>query len=512
MRQIVECVPNFSEGRRAEVIDAIVKAIRGAGVHVLDVHSDADHNRSVVTFAGEPEAVEEAAFAGAAVATRLIDMEAHAGVHPRFGATDVIPLVPVRGITMAECVAMSRRLGERLADELELPVYLYAESASRPERRRLSDLRRGGYEGLKAAVGEDDDRIPDYGPRALGSAGAVALGARPPLVAFNIYLDRSDPAVAEAVAAAVRASSGGLTNVQALGLPIAARSTAQVSTNLLDPVHTPLHRLFALVEQEAAARGARVTTSELVGLVPRDVMLATAGWHLRIEGFGPDCVLETRIESEAQNALAEPVPAPRAFVEAVASEAPTPGGGSVAGLVGALGAALTAMVAALTIGKAKYASVEDDMKRLRARAYELQREMLGLMQRDERVFEAVMQAYRLPRDTAEESEARRDAVQTALVDATEVPLETMRAAVDTLRLAKTAAELGSTNAISDAGVAARMAHAAAHGASLNVAINVRSLRDLAEGDRYRRASSEILKDADALVVDVDRIVRSRIAA
>jgi glutamate formiminotransferase/formiminotetrahydrofolate cyclodeaminase len=300
--------------------------------------------------------------------------------------------------------------------------------------------------------------------------------------------------------------------VQARGFAIAARAATQVSVNVLEPDVTPLHRLFALVEAEAAARGARVTTTELVGLVPEAVLLRTAGWHLRAEACDTGRVLERQLAAAESAHRSEPTPAPLAFVEAVASDAATPGGGSVAGLVGALGAALAAMVAGLTIGKPKYATAEDEMKRLRARAYELQREMLGLMERDERAFRAVMDSYRLPRDTAEDAERRRDAVQTALVAASEVPLETMRAAVETLRLARTAAEHGNVNAISDAGVAARMAHAAAHGASLNVAINVRNLRDLSEGDRFRRACSEILRDADTLVAEVDRVVRSRIAA
>jgi glutamate formiminotransferase / formiminotetrahydrofolate cyclodeaminase len=510
MRQIVECVPNFSEGRRPDVIDAIVRAISGTGVHVLDVHSDVDHNRTVVTFVGEVGTVEEAAFAGAAVATRLIDMETHTGVHPRMGATDVIPLIPLRGITMAECVAAARRLGERLADELELPVYTYAEAAARPDRRSLAAIRRGGYEELLEVI-DADDNAPDFGPRALGSAGAVAVGARGPLVAFNIYLDTADGEVAEAVARAVRESSGGLRNVQARGFLLESRGLAQVSMNLLDVAATPLLRVFDLVVREATARGAGVTTSELVGLLPEAAAFDAAAASLRIGGFGPHRVLESRLAEAEAASHASPVPAPLAYVEAVASDAPTPGGGSVAGLVGAIGAALTAMVAGLTIGKPKYAAVEDDMKRLRARAYELQRELLQLMERDEVAFRAVMDAYRLPRDAAGNGDLRREAVQASLAEATEVPLETMRAAVETLRLARTAAELGNTNAISDAGVAARMAHAAAHGASFNVAINVRSMRDLGEGDRYRRAAAEILKEADAMVGEVDRIVRGRIA-
>jgi len=294
--RIVECVPNFSEGRRKEVIDQIVEAMAAVpGVRVLDVHSDADHNRSVVTMVGEPGAVEEAAFRGIAKAAQLIDMDEHRGQHPRMGATDVVPFVPVRGVTMAECVEMARRLGERVGRELGIPVYLYGEAATRPERRDLAAVRRGEYEGLKAEIEVNPDRVPDFGPRLLGKAGATAIGARPPLIAFNVYLGTDDVGIAKAIARAVRHSSGGLRYVKALGLLVEGR--AQVSMNLTDYRRTPIHRVMEMIRREAARYGVAVVSSEIVGLVPNEALVDAARFYLQLDGFSSDQILENRLAS-----------------------------------------------------------------------------------------------------------------------------------------------------------------------------------------------------------------------
>ncbi|MFX1554877.1 MAG: glutamate formimidoyltransferase [Promethearchaeota archaeon] len=294
MKRIVECVPNFSEGLRQEVVDQIVGALASVeGVRVLDVQSDADHNRSVVTIVGEPEAVEEAAFQGIERAARLIDMDQHQGEHPRMGATDVVPFVPIAGVTMADCVEMARRLGERVGRELAIPVYLYEEAASRPERRNLADVRRGEYEGLKMEIETDPHRAPDFGPARVGKAGATAIGARPPLVAFNVYLNTDDVAIAKAIARAVRHSSGGLRYVKALGLLVEGR--AQVSMNLTDHRQTPVHRVVEMIRREAAHYGVTIVSSEVVGLIPNEALLDTARFYLQLDGFSSDQILENRL-------------------------------------------------------------------------------------------------------------------------------------------------------------------------------------------------------------------------
>jgi len=294
MKRIVECVPNFSEGRIKEIIDQIVEALASVeGVRVLDVQSDADHNRSVVTMVGESEAVEEAAFRGIERAARLIDMDQHQGEHPRMGATDVVPFVPIAGMTMADCVEMARRLGERVGRRLSIPVYLYEEAATRPERRNLADVRRGEYERLKVEIEADPHRAPDFGPARMGKAGATAIGARPPLIAFNVYLNTDDLAIAKAIARAVRHSSGGLRHVKALGLLV--EGCAQVSMNLTDYRRTPIQRVVEMIRREAARYGVSIVSSEMVGLIPNEALVDVARFYLQLDDFSPDQILENRL-------------------------------------------------------------------------------------------------------------------------------------------------------------------------------------------------------------------------
>jgi glutamate formiminotransferase len=294
MKRIVECVPNFSEGRRREIIDEIVGALASVeGVRVLDVQSDADHNRSVVTMVGQPQAVEEAAFRGIERAAQLIDMGQHQGEHPRMGATDVVPFVPIAGVTMADCVEMAHRLGKRVGRELSIPIYFYEEAATRPERRNLADVRRGEYEGLKVEIETDPHHVPDFGPARMGKAGATAIGARPPLVAFNVYLNTDDVAIAKAIARAVRHSSGGLRYVKALGLLVEGR--AQVSMNLTDYRQTPIYRVIEMLRREAARYGVTIASSEVVGLIPNEALVDTAQFYLQLDGFSSDQILENRL-------------------------------------------------------------------------------------------------------------------------------------------------------------------------------------------------------------------------
>ena len=299
MRRVVECVPNFSEGRRTEVIDQIAKAIATVPhAHVLDVQSDADHNRTVVTFAGEPEAVEEAAFRGIEKAAELIDMNLHRGEHPRMGAADVVPFVPIKGVTMEDCVAIAQRLGQRVGRELGIPVYLYEKAATRPDRRNLAKVRRGEYEGIKAEIATKPEREPDFGPRRLGKAGATVIGARPPLIAFNVYLGTDDVGVAKAIARAVRHSSGGLRYVKALGLLV--KGQAQVSMNLTDYRQTPVHRVVEMIRREAERYGVSIAESELIGLIPNEALVEAAEFYLQLGGFSSHQILENRLADVVQ--------------------------------------------------------------------------------------------------------------------------------------------------------------------------------------------------------------------
>ncbi len=293
--RLVECVPNFSEGRRPEVIDELVTTIRGVPqVWVLDVHSDPDHNRSVVTCVGEPEALVEAMYRAIARAAALINLEEHTGEHPRIGATDVVPFVPLRGVTLADCVHLAHRLGQRVGEELGIPVYLYEAAATRPERQNLAHIRRGEYETLKHAIQTDPERAPDFGPPKLGPAGAVAIGARDILIAFNVYLNTDDVRIAQRIARAVRHANGGLRYVKALGMSV--KGQAQVSMNLTNYRRTPIFRAVELIRQEAARYGCVITHTELVGLAPLQALLDVAQWYLQLEDtFSPSRVLEVRV-------------------------------------------------------------------------------------------------------------------------------------------------------------------------------------------------------------------------
>jgi len=297
VKKIVECVPNFSEGRRQDVIDQIVAAMsQVTGAQVLDVQSDIDHNRSVVTVVGAPQPVVEAVFQGIITAAELIDMNHHRGEHPRMGATDVVPFVPIQSVSMKDCVALAQQLGERVGTELDIPVYFYEKAATRPERRNLANVRQGEYEGLREEIGSNPERAPDFGPAVMGTAGAVAISARPPLIAFNVYLNTDDVAPAKEIAKAVRHSGGGLRFVKALGLLVDGQ--AQISMNLTDYRRTPIHRVVELIRAEAARYGLSVTRSEVVGLLPAQALFDAAQFYLQLDGFSPTQVLENRLTGD----------------------------------------------------------------------------------------------------------------------------------------------------------------------------------------------------------------------
>ncbi len=332
---IVECIANYSAARQEEVVVAIMQSIISVeGVYLLDRHSDLDHNRTVLTFAGAPDAVEAAAFHSIKTAAGLIDLDTHTGEHPRIGAADVVPFVPISGVSMQDCVHIARRLGQRVGDELSIPVYLYEQAATRPERQNLENIRRGQYEALKVEMGVDPARTPDFGPNRVGSAGATVIGARHPLIAYNIYLTTHDVFVAQKIARAVRFSSGGLRYVKALGMLV--DGLAQVSMNLTNFRATPLHMVVETVRREAERYGAGIHHSELVGLIPQDALIDAARWYVQLDGFEREHVLEFRL-AQAVDAASQPEAAGQpvardayAFLDQLAAGTPTPGGGSAA--------------------------------------------------------------------------------------------------------------------------------------------------------------------------------------
>jgi len=487
--KLVECVPNFSEGRRPEVVEAIRAAIASVeGVAVLDVSSDDSHNRSVITFVAPLDVAAEAAFAGIREARDRIDLTKHSGEHPRMGATDVVPFIPLEGTTMEDCIALARTLGERVGRELEIPVYLYERAATRPARENLADVRRGQFEALLTEIGTNAEREPDFGPnRCHPTSGAVAIGARPFLVAYNVYLGPStNLPVAKKIAKAIRGSSGGFRFVKGLGLEVDGQ--AQVSMNLVDTAQTPVHRVFDFIRMEAESHGVPVTWSEIVGLVPERALFETAAHHLQLLKFTTDQVLEARVREHASGG--ESV---TGFLGAVASSSPAPGGGSVAAHAGALAAALAQMVAGLTIGKKKYASVDAEMKELSIRAAALTNTLSALVKRDADAYTEVSSAYALPKETDTDKAARDQAIQGALLKAADVPLETARACAEVAELALTAAERGNTNAVSDAGVAALLAEAGCKAASYNVRINATSITDRGVATRLNDQTAEIVR-------------------
>lgn len=487
MSKIVECVPNFSEGRRTEVVDQLVKAMKNAAsIEMLDVQMNADHNRAVISFIGEPEAVLEAAFQGCKKASELIDLRTHRGEHPRIGATDVIPFVPISDITMVECVELAKRLAERIASELKIPVYLYEEAAKIPERQNLANLREGEYEGLKAAIETDAKRKPDYGEAKIHpSAGATVVGARFPLIAYNINLNTPDVSIAKKVAKAIRFKDGGYKFVKALGFEIKTagppvQTLGQVSINMTNYLGTPLFRVFEAVRREAGRHGVTIKNSEVVGMVPQKALIDSAIYYLQLDDFKDEQVLETRLK--AKESLFD-------YLMSVAASTPTPGGGSVAALSGALGSALLHMVCELTIPKSK----DESLIKLRDRLKYTILEFMNLGREDAASFDYVMKAYKLPKNTADEKGIRAKQIDEALKGATEVPYKVMTKALETLKNGRMVAEQGIANAISDVGVAAYSLNAAFFGARLNVIINLGSLKD----EKFKRDYKGKVADLEA---------------
>jgi glutamate formiminotransferase len=486
MKRLIECVPNFSEGRDAAKVDAIVAAMsKVPGVYVLDREMDADHHRSVVTLAGDPDAVAEAALLGVGKALELIDLTKHSGAHPRIGATDVLPFIPIEGIALEDCVALARRVGEEIWKRYRIPIYFYEAAAKRPERTNLENIRRGQFEGLREEMKRDHTRLPDIGePKLHPTAGATVVGARKFLIAYNVNLNTPDIGVANKIAKAIRFSSGGLRYVKSMGVELKARNLAQVSINLTDFEQTPMHRVYEMVKREAARYGAIPVGSEIVGLIPKKAIEMAADYFLQVENFSAAQIFENRLQStrtgqpldrsakESKLAgLAEP------FLEAVAAPTATPGGGSVSALAGALAASLGQMVAGLSRKKKSQAPFVNELSEALDHLRRNTAELAEAIDRDAAAYDAVMAAYKLPQESAEEKRLREEAIQRATRGAAEVPLQVAEHSVALFERLGQLASIAAASMKSDLEVARLMAAAGAQGALANVEINLQSIAD-----------------------------------
>lgn len=504
---LIECIPNFSEARRPEVVEAIIAAILAVpGVSVLDRHSDLDHNRTVITMVGSPEAIEEAAYQSIKKAQELINLDQHQGAHPRIGAADVVPFVPITDVSMVECVEIARHLGKRVGDELSIPVYLYEDAASRPERQNLENIRKGQYEGLKKEIETDPGRAPDFGPARLGSAGATVIGARAPLIAFNIYLTTADVDIAQKIARAVRNSSGGLRFVKGMGVLV--EGMAQVSMNLTNYKKTPIFRVVELVRREAQRYGVGIHHSELVGLIPQEALVETAVWYTQMDQFEPEQVLENRLFAARQESPAAPVD-PYVFIEQLASGNPTPGGGSAAAFTAAEAAGLVAMVGRVTVGKKSYATVESRMWQMIEEADRLRAALTSAVEEDAESFNGFIKALKLPKNTEEEAAEREKALEEATLGAATVPHRVAGLAMQVLRLTVSAVEYGNLNAISDGASAANLAIAAIRSAALNVKINRKGLRNPQAADGLMADIRGIEEEIAVFEQRITRILEER---
>lgn len=548
MKQIIECVPNFSEGRDKSVIDAIVADIeKGADVRVLDVDPGEATNRTVVTFVGEPDAVVEAALRGMKKAAELIDMRNHHGAHPRMGATDVCPLIPVSGITLEECAALARKLAERAANELNIPCYCYEAAAFTPERKNLAVCRQGEYEGLADRMGKEH-KGPDYGNRPfdedVARTGCTAVGARDFLIAVNFNLNTTSTRRANAIAFDVREKGrpqreggkpngkpmkdaegntimlpGTLKATKAIGWFIDEYGIAQVSMNITDISTTPLHKAFDEVCRAAAARGVRVTGTEIVGLVPKRTLIDAGKHYLRMQrrsvGISEDEIIKIAVKSMGLDELKPFVRDEKiiedmlqdkhgkklvdmtckGFAEETASESPAPGGGSIAAYMGALAAALGTMVANLSAHKPGWDDRWEEFSDIAEKGHAIQDRLIALVDEDTEAFNRIMAVFAMPKKTPEEKEARAAALEAATLYATEVPLRTMQTAYETFDILEAMASKGNPASVSDAGVGALAARSAVLGAHLNVRINAAGLKNREKAEELLTAASVLASAA-----------------
>ncbi len=564
-RQIVECVPNFSEGRDMNIINQITDVVRQSkGVRLLDVDPGEATNRTVVTFVGSPEAVVETAFNVIARAATLIDMRNHHGAHPRMGATDVCPLIPVAGITLEECAELARRLAKRVADELSVPCYCYEAAALKPERRNLAVCRKGEYEALPEKV-NDPDRCPDFGARPfdeqLARTGCTAIGARDFLIATNFNLNTTSTRRANAIAFDVREKGrpvregnpitgkpkkdadgnvimqpGTLKGTKAIGWYIDEYHRAQVSMNITDINATPLHVAFDEVSRAAAARGVRVTGTEIVGLVPKRTLLEAGRYFLEkqhrstgipeadiiniaifslglddLKPFDPkEKVIEYMLDADEQEANRLVDLTVAEFANETSRESPAPGGGTIAAYMGALGAALGTMVANLSSHKPGWDDRWNEFSQWADKGQALMANLLHLVDEDTQAFNRIMAAFGMPKATEADREARTQAIQDATLYATQVPLRTMKESFAAFEICRAMADQGNPNSVSDAGVGALAARAAVLGAGLNVKINAASLHDRNTAESLIAEANELIRRANEEEAEILKIVESKL--
>jgi glutamate formiminotransferase / formiminotetrahydrofolate cyclodeaminase len=489
MSTLVECVPNFSEGCDKFRVDAIVAAMKIDGVYLLDREMDADHNRSVITLVGEREAIQEAAIRGVGKAAELIDLCVHKGAHPRMGAADVVPFIPIDGVTIEDCVAMAKHVGAEIWKRYQIPVYLYEAAATIPERQNLEYIRRGQFEGIRAEIATNPARKPDFGEaRVHPTAGATVVGARKALIAYNVFLNTPDVEIAKKIAKAVRFSSGGMRFVKGAGFLV--RGLAQVSMNLTDFEQTPVHRVYEMVKREAARYGVMPVSSEIVGLIPKKALEQAAEWFLQVENFDSSLILENRLAAVMSGKLA--VGGLRAgvepFIEQLAAPTATPGGGSAVAAAGAMAAGLAAMVAAMSRGKKSYLQYEAELSTAIARLASLREELKAAIDADAESYDAVMKAYKLAKSNPGGADELIDA---ALKLATGVPLSVAEKAHEVGKITESLFAVTNPNMKSDLTTAKALAKAAITGALANVEINLASLKDQTFAIEARRRADAV---------------------
>jgi len=470
---LVECVPNFSEGRDAAKVDAIIEAMKLPGVYLLDREMDADHNRCVISLAGEREAIQEAAIRGVGKAAELIDLTRHQGAHPRLGAADVVPFIPIDGVTLEDCVAMARHAGAEIWKRYQVPVYLYEAAATTPERQNLENIRRGQFEGIRGEIATNPARKPDFGEARLhATAGAVVVGARKFLIAYNIFLNTPDVEIAKTIAKAVRFSSGGMRFVKASGFLV--RGLAQVSMNLTDFEQTPLHRVFEAVKREATRYGVLPVSSEIVGLIPKRAIEQAAEWFLQLENFDSSLILENRLAAVIGGKVA--VGGLRAgiepFIEQLAAPTAVPGGGSAAAASAAMAAGLAGMVASMSRSKKAYAQYEQQLSEALARLAVLREELKSAIDADAEAYSAVVKAYKSPKESADGPQR----IAAALEQAATVPLGVAEKACEVQKIAAELAPISNPNMKSDLTTAIALTNAAITGAIANVEINLEAMK------------------------------------
>lgn len=545
--KLVECVPNFSEGKDHKILEPIAGEIRSVtGVKLLDMDPGAATNRTVFTFAGAPDEVVEAAFLAIKKASLLIDMSKHKGAHPRMGATDVCPFVPISGITMKECIELAKRLGKRVGDELGIPVYLYDQAAQKPERKSLADIRTGEYEALPEKLKKPEWK-PDFGPAKFNAkTGATAIGARQFLIAYNVNLNTNDVKIAKEIASTIRekgrvkkdekgntiCTPGLFKHCRATGWLIPEYNCAQVTINLTDFTVTPMHKVFDTCCREADKLGVRVTGSEIVGLVPKQAMIDAGRHYLKKSGgtmgVSEKTLIKTAIRSLGlndvapfdpekkiiENNFAKPTPLVsmtlKDFADELASNSPAPGGGSVAALAGTLSAGLSSMVAALTYNKKGYEKHNEEMNNIGVEAQANMQEQTAAIDLDTEAFNKVMDCFGLPKKTDEEKAVRSKAIEDATKKATLIPFGVLERSIPALELALSVAERGNKNSASDAGVAGLMGYSAAMGAYYNVLINLAGISDAKWSEKIKKDAQKLIEKAKELSVKIEGMMMEKL--